>query len=328
MPADDVNIPLLTYEVALKAISERTGVDALASDQGAYFADHYNCKKYKPTTLFSADNVTMFSRDGGKEEKGFVKMVEASSVLQQKMVGASHELAFTGELAIHITTLCLSLIKEQGLSLAGIKSWMLDLKIVLGACELYENPLGGLSWSAYHMISELSNQMYTGKAALSLVALKQFVEDGGMNHTMTSDFTEIAAFACNARKCDPTDKATSFAKFVSKASEFSYLLGRDKFRPVHENVSSIIFDEDSNEDLIIDSGVKHFALAIEYLSWNKENTELRSAMSNECVGLNMLDSYCTRILPVLCPTGAKELQAATQLLVGVVPCVNLAILLG
>lgn len=322
-PAQDINLPFLTLKTALKSITDRTGTHALAVEQEAYIADHMAIKKYKPYKLLSEDNISLTVRGEGYTRKGMVEMLRTSTDLQQMMVGATHELAYTSEIGVHIYHSCKDMLAADDVD--SLPEWMKDINMLLSGYELYENPLGGLSWDVYDALQHFTSHMYdrrnhdTYNADATII--EGWLRKGGLNASKTTSFMNIAEYVGYYRKATKegiivdTRLVSSVAKddefcglilssFIGVASELTFLLSRGKF--------DASFKEGKANG--------HLSLAVQYLEWCPE---VRAEMAKTCVGISMLETFMTKVLPVVCP-GAKKLAPCVEQ----APRINVSVLLG
>jgi hypothetical protein len=296
-PADDIKLPLLTGDILKQVLRDRTGVDALAAEQKAYIADHYNIKAYKALKLFSSDNVTMVRRSAPTldpknalaiERKGLLTMFVHATKMQQTTIGSGHELCYTAETAISIFADCKEVIAEvfPTDAASAFPDWQTDTTGVLPLYELYENPLGGLSWEAWDALTALLTAMYGDEAQeLNVTDLMHNLSEGGMNGSRAQDFYSMALYVKVARTLardaekvkELADNSIQF--FICVAAEISFLLGKADFDPSFGPTGPNA----------------HMLMAMHYLGWERET---RARLVKESIALQTVETYLQNVIPL------------------------------
>jgi hypothetical protein len=195
----DDKYPLITYDLVMRIITDRTGVHGVSKHQQAYIADHFIPKGWKkhqivnPTLiqpknigiLKSAMTVDINNRLVAIEDDydpladtcpangryAFDSMMAGSTEMQQLLVGACHKIAVVCEIANGIAKACRdALVEHYGETFAvEFESSYLSALIILAIYELYEGgTLGGLSWEAYYAIKLLYTATLKSVDAISL----------------------------------------------------------------------------------------------------------------------------------------------------------------
>jgi len=182
----DDKYPLITYNLVMQIIADRTGVHGVSKHQKAYIADHFIPKGWKKhqvinPTLIQPKNIGIFSNKmtvgvnnrlvvleddydslaetcSANGRYAFDSMMAGSTEMQQLLVGAAHKIAVVCEIANGIAQACYDSLKEHYGDTFEVEfnSSYLSALIILAIYELYEGgTLGGLSWEAYYAIKLL-----------------------------------------------------------------------------------------------------------------------------------------------------------------------------
>lgn len=258
-PADDIDIPFLTVNTVRLVLLDRTGKEATAVEQSAYIADHYNIKKYKSLSLWGKANLTLTVRscpgvigdDELKrsvrvteeesaldiERKGLITMFEHATKLNQGCIGRGHQFTYIADVAITVAKDCARALPES--KVEALKTWLLDSGLILPLYELYENPLGGLSWRAWDALDELFAVAYTPKqerqtndsSSAPLSMLAENLSEGGMNGSRAQNFYEVATFIKGTLDYAyvETRRHSNAPSFVQAAAHLTFLLGKGDF---------------------------------------------------------------------------------------------------
>jgi hypothetical protein len=228
----DDKYPLITYDLIMQVIADRTGVDGVSANQKAYIADHFIPKGWKkhqvinPTliqpknigilrgTMSMNNNHVIVTEDDYDSSAdtcpadgryAFDSMMAGSTEMQELLVGATHKIAVVCEIANGLAQCCFeSLVGYYGEEfVAQFNSSYLSAVIILAIYELYEGgTLGGLSWEAYYAIKLLYtatlrpiNEISLESGELGGESSALFIKaliDASINSTYATNYLDVA----------------------------------------------------------------------------------------------------------------------------------------
>lgn len=175
-------------------IKERTACAALSSEQGAYFADHWNIKEYSKAGKLTKKNLGLLKCFSVKAKEESVSSLMANSTnLQQMFVGLTHGLALRG-------TILHSLFSNSAGVNGSLFTWTNSVGIILALWEIYENPLGGYDKGVYTALTELSKHLNGGKPELTIEELGCLLSGGGLNGTLVGSILDMCVIASTGKK--------------------------------------------------------------------------------------------------------------------------------
>ena len=182
--APSVPVQLLTYDINLNIIKERTGKKALATDgKSDYILDHYDCsfetkKQFniggnkKHLTLINrsedVENALYLAFKGGDSNIANLKealeelerdsldlelLYQNSTWVQGAAVGGTHQISNITGYAWNLK----QVFSQYTDSISNAYSFLDKPNWFLVAFELYENPLGGFGWEIYRLCKILMN---------------------------------------------------------------------------------------------------------------------------------------------------------------------------
>lgn len=209
--AADSALELTTIDDVINNVVERTGSDQLVPG-GAYWGDHYNVLSEKAVAKKRGLGVKNLSLDNGKYRKSLPGMLEGSTEMFQEAVGWVHRLFLTADLYLNLVWSLEEDLKSlfpkwQPQAFTDNKS------LVLILAEIYEVPLGGLSWEAYDVIFGRLIPLVKGAMGPEDLTPEALVEFEGrlnaadMNGSAATDIFHAAVTVASCRKISKDGEA-------------------------------------------------------------------------------------------------------------------------
>lgn len=311
-PANDIKIPVASYELVMRIIEDRIGRHPLGADVGVYIGDHFKIKPYVALSCWSESNLmlevrtpdeNMSESDALKvKRQGLKTMLWHAASMQQGAIGEGHEYAYTAECAVSIVAgIKEYLTQDESLLLS---SWLKDSNMTLPLYELYENPLGGLSWATWDALKVILGIMKgTEGKEIDFVKLELDLDKAGMAKDRVNEFV-LAANAVNAARnmAYPVADKSSIVDFVLLASEIMFLISKADFKPFSE--STLAGEPEPNA---------HAAMASCYLAWQPAR---RKELTKHSILLQVVEYWLLTVGRAIDPNSVvngRRLQRASKM---------------
>jgi hypothetical protein len=234
--AEDSNLELTTVSDVINNVVERTGSDQLVPG-GAYWGDHYNVPSAKAIAKKRGLGLKNLSLDNGKYRKSLPGMLEGSTLMFQEAVGWVHLLFLTSDLYLNLVW---SLEKDLQEVFAGWKpvEFSKNHSLILILAEIYEVPLGGLSWDAYDVIFDYLIPLVKGGLDITMLTPEQMVSAeeklnaADMNGSCGADIFAAATMVANCREISKSGELPELfdtpEAFLRLTAELAVLISKGK----------------------------------------------------------------------------------------------------
>jgi len=254
--AGDSNLELTTFDDVVNNVVERTGSDQLVPG-GAYWGDHYNVPSEKAVAKkrglgaknLSIDLCSTDLRDK-QTRKSLPEMLEGSTLMFQEAVGWVHRLFLTADLYLSLVWSLQDDLKKL------FPDWTppeftKNKSLVLILAEIYEVPLGGLSWEAYDVIFgtliPVIQGMDLGTTNPEVIAkFEKELNAADMNGACALDIysatKEVAACRNISKSGEVTDFYESPEDFIKLTAEMAALISKGQFDVAGEDTHKSMVD--------------------------------------------------------------------------------------
>lgn len=280
--AADSNLPVTTFDEVVNNVIERTGSDQLVPG-GSYWGDHYNVPSVKAVAKkrgLSAKNLSL-ANDPNKR-KSLPGMLEGSTEMFQEAVGWVHRLFLTTD--IYLSTLWeLETDLKELFPKWSPARFTANRSLILILAEIYEVPLGGLSWEAYDVIFGMLIPLLQGTLKAKFVTpdnIAQFeteLNEAGMNGNAAKDIIDAALTVASCRYMSKEGTPSSVLddpdEFLQLVAELATLISKGQL-------------ELSNE--------KHLLLIETYFAW-QQSYDPGLALVNKSVTLMQVHELLTTV---------------------------------
>lgn len=246
--AEDSTLALTTIDDVINNVVERTGSDQLVPG-GAYWGDHYNVPSEKAVAKKRGLGVKNLSLDNGKYRKSLPGMLEGSTEMFQEAVGWVHRLFLTADLYLNLVW-SLEDDLHKLFPKWNSQTFTENKSLVLILAEIYEVPLGGLSWEAYDVIFNCLIPLVQGLMGIedltpdTLVEFEGSLNAADMNGAAASDIFYAAITVASCRKISKTGEAPELFDnpdmFLRLCAELAALVSKGQLdltgKPEHQSM--------------------------------------------------------------------------------------------
>jgi hypothetical protein len=250
--AEDSELLLECPESIVDNIVARTGSDQMKPG-ASYWGDHFEVPTFASVSKkrgLGPKNLTIdfsesLSLDDAANQKTLPGMLEGSSRMFKEAVGQVHRLFLTTDLYLSLVWRLQGELSEKfpGYKPASISQ---NKALVLILAEIYEVPLGGLSWEAYKVIFEVLIPAMNGDGVCRMnpgyisTVVPQFLNEAGMNGSASADIITAAYMVAEAKNLSAKAEINEeeFFKgpdtFLVLAAELGALIAGGKLDPVRD----------------------------------------------------------------------------------------------
>jgi hypothetical protein len=248
--ADDSNLTVTTVKEVIENVVERTGSDQLVPG-ASYWGDHYNIPSAKSVAKkrqvgrknfsLNSDNTDLKSESARQSLAG---MLEGSTQMFQESVGWVHRLFLTTDLYLSLVWTLEETLKETFCNWSA-HEWTKNKSLVLILAEIYEVPLGGLSWEAYDVIFDTLIPVIRDGLQLQNDTISKFGEQlnaAGMNGAHAEHIYKAAKTTNECRGIskegisDSKEFYQSPELFLKLTAELAALIGKGQLDPRRNDI--------------------------------------------------------------------------------------------
>lgn len=263
--AEDSNLKVIDLEAVVDNVIARTGEDQLTPG-GSYWGDHYNiasATSVKKKRGLSKKNLSLDLCDenlsNANTRKSLPGMLEASTLMFTEAVGWVHRLFLTADIYLSMVWCLEESLKEMFPNWTPV-DFTKNKNLILILAEIYEVPLGGLSWEAYdvifgHLIPVIQAGLDVNPDPAYIGTFDGLLTEAGMNGDAASDviFAADKTFRCRklgkgAADLSSQEKANLFNNpetFLELCAEIAALISKgqmDLKNSHHQAMCALVID--------------------------------------------------------------------------------------